>query len=187
MKPAAIGLRSHSGWAALVSLAGTADAPAVISRRRIVTADPAIPGSKQPYHYVEEMALGEAAAMVAHCRESALALAAAALTEERKRLATEGFDASVCAVLQGRTRDLPALERILSSHPLLHTAEGIFYRLVLLEAAEAIGMRTLAVAERGIEDSIPITRLTELGRGLGSPWTVDQKYAAAAAWLALKQ
>lgn len=33
--PAALGLRAHSGWAALVAVGGTARAPHVIGRRRI--------------------------------------------------------------------------------------------------------------------------------------------------------
>ena len=42
MTHAALGLRAHSGWAALVAVAGTRGAPAVIDRRRIELADPTI-------------------------------------------------------------------------------------------------------------------------------------------------
>ena len=45
----ALGFRAHSGWAALVAVAGTIDALRVLERRRIVIADPEMPGSKQPY------------------------------------------------------------------------------------------------------------------------------------------
>src|SRR5947209_4124817 len=37
--PAVLGLRAHSGWAALVALAGPADAPQVVDRRRIEMAE----------------------------------------------------------------------------------------------------------------------------------------------------
>ena len=44
------GFRAHSGWAAMVAVAGTILAPLVIERRRVVIADPSMAGSKQPYH-----------------------------------------------------------------------------------------------------------------------------------------
>src|SRR5712692_8847232 len=61
---AALGLRAHSGWAALVVVAGSLrstavlsvpsvpSAPCVINRRRIELAAPGIP--KQPYHAAAE-------------------------------------------------------------------------------------------------------------------------------------
>jgi hypothetical protein len=46
----------------------------------------------------------------------------------------------------------------------------------LLElCAEAFAMRPPAV----------LRRATELGKGLGAPWSQDEKYATLAAWLAL--
>ena len=192
MTKAAIGLRAHSGWAALVSLTGPAAGPAVISRKRIVIADPAFPGSKQPYHFVESMSLSEAATVVAQCWKSSIELAAEALAVEKKSLAAKGFDATRCGVLQGRITEMPELEKILTAHPLLHTAEGVMFRQVLMMAAEACGMRVVRVPEKTIEEQAArdlgatMPRLTAMGRGLGSPWTIDQKYATAAAWLALR-
>src|SRR5947209_7646054 len=55
MKAAAIGMRIHSGWGALVVLTGDAPDVAVLDRRRIVITDPQIPGAKQPYHFAAEM------------------------------------------------------------------------------------------------------------------------------------
>ena len=55
MKPAALGFRAHSGWAALVVVAGDPRAPEVVLRERIEMADPELPGSKQPYHAAEEL------------------------------------------------------------------------------------------------------------------------------------
>lgn len=196
MKIAAIGLRAHSGWAALVSLVGPAHQPTVISRRRIVIADPDFRGSSQPYHFVEEMSLSDASEIVARCWKSSVELAADELAAEKKRIAEKGFDASVCGVLQGRITEMPPLEKILTAHPLLHTAEGVMFRQVVSMAAEACGMRVASVAEKSVEaraakefklpaDQVMV-RLTAMGRGLGSPWTLDQKYATAAAWLAMR-
>jgi hypothetical protein len=195
MVNAAIGLRAHSGWAALVGVTGGVDAPAaVISRRRIVIADPSFPGSKQPYHFVESMPLSEASAIVARCWKSSVDLAVEALASETKSLAAKGFEANVCGVLQGRLTEMPPLEKILVAHPLLHTAEGVMFRQVLVMAAEACGMRVLQIPEKGLVEHaakilhVPASdlmpRLKEMGRGLGSPWTLDQKYATAAAWMA---
>jgi hypothetical protein len=123
-------------------------------------------------------------------------LAAVELATEKKRLAEKGFDARVCGVLQGRITEMPPLEKILTAHPLLHTAEGVMFRQIVSMAAEACGMRVAGVAEKSVEERaarelrLPadqvMARLTEMGRGLGSPWTLDQKYATAAAWLAMR-
>ena len=53
MSHVAVGFRAHSGWAAVVSLAGPPASPTVVDRRRIELADAAIEGSKQPYHEAE--------------------------------------------------------------------------------------------------------------------------------------
>ena len=42
--PAALGLRAHSGWAALVVVAGPRSSPAVVDRRRIELIDPRFRG-----------------------------------------------------------------------------------------------------------------------------------------------
>jgi hypothetical protein len=133
---------------------------------------------------------------VAQCWKSSIELASEALASERKSLDAKGFDPTLCAILQGRLTEMPPLEKILTAHPLLHTAEGVMFRQVLTLAAQASGMRVVGIPEKSIEDraskafGLAITelmpRLTEMGRGLGSPWTIDQKYATAAAWMALR-
>ena len=68
IKKAAIGLRAHSGWAALVALAGPAATPEVVARRRIEIADPGIRGSKQPFHAAEPLEFPDAKAYIQRCR-----------------------------------------------------------------------------------------------------------------------
>jgi len=51
MKECAIGIRVHSGWGALVAVAGDAGAPEVIERRRVEIIDRKKPGAMQPYHF----------------------------------------------------------------------------------------------------------------------------------------
>lgn len=192
---AALGLRAHSGWAALVALAGSAESPQVIDRRRIVTADPAIRGSKQPFHAAEPLKLTDAEALIKKCTESTWRLSQQALRAAIGDLRGNGFEVAGCGVILGSGRSLPALEAILASHALLHTAEGEFYRHALVDAGEHCGLPVVRIKEREAYEQGAArlhlfpdelrTRIAALGRGIGPPWTQDQKYAALAGWLAL--
>ncbi len=100
-----------------------------------------------------------------------------------------------CGITLGSGRALPALEKVLASHALIHTAEGEFYRNVVAEAGEHCGLPVLGVKEREIferaashlkVDAAELERrVAILGKPIGPPWTQDQKYAALVAWLAL--
>jgi len=74
MKRAAIGLRMHSGWGALVVVSNEV-ALEVVDRRHILVAQATIPGSKQPYHYAENLELERAAAYIARCSGASAQLA----------------------------------------------------------------------------------------------------------------
>jgi hypothetical protein len=195
LHPAAIGMRAHSGWAALVALAGTSDAPHVIKRQRIETADPAIRGSKQPFHAAEPLELPEAQALIDTCTESTRELSRQALKTAIGELRGKGFEVIGGGVILGSGRSLPELKSILASHALLHTAEGEFYRQALVEAGQSCGLAVTGIKEREAYEQgaarlgLPVdklqSRLAELGRGIGPPWTQDQKYAALVAWLSL--
>jgi hypothetical protein len=192
---AALGLRAHSGWAALVAVAGSAESPRVIDRRRIETADPAIRGSKQPFHAAEPLKREDAEAHIQKCTESTRLLSRQALKVAIGDLHGNGFDVAGCGVILGSGRSLPELEAILASHALLHAAEGEFYRKALVEAGEHWELRVVGVRERELYDlaaeqmKLPKSelerRIAGLGRGIGPPWTQDQKYAALVGWLAL--
>ena len=192
---AALGLRAHSGWAALVALSGSPQAPDVIHRRRIVTADPDIDGSKQPFHAAEPLEIQDAEALIKKCAESTRRLSREALQAVIGDLRAKGFEVGGCGVILGSGRSLPALEAILASHTLLHTAEGEFYRQALVEAGEHCGLPVVGVKEREAYEKgaaqlhLSVAelekRIAALGRGIGPPWTQDQKYAALVGWLAL--
>ena len=193
--PAALGLRAHSGWAALVIVAGSSSAPQVIGRQRIETADPAIRGSKQPFHAAEPLPFPEAATLITKCRDSTTSLSSQALRTAIDDCKKKGFKPAACGVILGSGRTLPSLEKILASHALIHTAEGEFYRQALIDAAKLCDLPVLAVKERELfEQGSAQLKLTikqieavisDLGCELGPPWTQDQKYAALAGWLAL--
>jgi hypothetical protein len=195
LRPAALGLRAHSGWAALVALARSSESVMVIVRRRIETADSSIRGSKQPFHAAESLKLQDAEALIKKCAGSTRRLSREALQTAIADLRGKGFEVGGCGVILGSGRSVPALEAILASHALLHTAEGEFYRHALVEAGQHCGLRVLGVKEReafergaaqlGLSVAELKKRIAGLGRGIGPPWTQDQKYAALVAWLAL--
>ena len=194
-KAAAIGCRAHSGWAALVIVAGTVDAPKILERRRIVIADPKIPGSKQPYHAAEKLPFQQAEQLVARCTERSQALARQELRAAVEQARSSGHEVAGCGVLLASGRPLPDLAATLASHALIHTAEGELFRNVIVEASREMNVPVTGVKERellarayaalGKSDTELQRYLQERGRELGPPWTQDEKYATLAAWLAL--
>src|SRR5580700_10110261 len=101
IKQATIGLRAHSGWAALVALAGPASSPEVIARRRIEIADPGIRGSKQPYHAAEPLEFSDAKALIEHCAASTRRLARDALQAAIDGLRDRRSEAAGCGIILG--------------------------------------------------------------------------------------
>jgi len=192
---AAVGFRAHSGWAAAVAVAGPADAPAAIARRRIEMVDRGVPGAAQPYHAAAGLNLRDAERMVTNCAARAALLAQRALAAMVQELLSAGYAVTGCGLLLASGRPLPALESILASHPLIHTAEGELFREALRAACRECGVPVAAVKERELftrgtaELGIPADalqrRLSEMGRAMGTPWRQDEKYAAMVGWLAL--
>ena len=168
----ALGFRTHSGWSAAVAVSGSLEQPVILERRRIVIAK----GPRQPYHAAEPLPFAQAEKLIHRCREQALELAIAEIEKLKRE-----FDASCAGVLVGRPRPIPALADILKSHAAIHTAEGVFYREVCIDACRECGLRTTAVPEKEIA-----VRTAALPK-LGPPWTADEKLACLAAWEALGQ
>ena len=193
--PAAIGFRAHSGWAAAVAVTGSPDAPVVVSRRRIEMRERGAAGPSQPYHAAVGLDIREAEQLVENCAAGAAALAATGLSGIVEDLRRLGHPVIGCGLLLGSGRPLPPLEKILASHPLLHTAEGELFREALRAASRECGFPLTAVKERELFPSaaselrlpaIQIERhMAAMGKAMGPPWRQDQKFAAIAAWLAL--
>lgn len=192
---AVFGCRVHSGWAAVVVVGFPAKAPVVLDRQRIINADRTIPGSKQPYHYVETWPLPKAQAHLDRCNRSTRQMTQQAFEALMEAMRANGHTLSGCAVLTASGRPVPSLAEALSSHAMLHTAEGEFYRNAIIEASQRCGVPVTRIREKELlsraEESLALApadvpmRLTELGRGLGPPWSQDEKLAALAAWLVL--
>jgi hypothetical protein len=193
---AAVGLRVHSGWAALVVMGGTSRAPRVLARRRIVIFDAAIPGSKQPFHAAEGMELKKAEAHIARCKSSTWKMARAAIRAVVKEMRTQRHELIGCGLLLASGRPVGTLAEALSSHTMLHTAEGQFYRDALREASEHFAVPVMGVREKELfvratetlrwSESDIRRRVGEMGKAVGAPWSQDEKLAALVGWMALK-
>jgi hypothetical protein len=195
MKPAALGVRMHSGWGALVAVSNDAGIVEVIERRRIAVVSPGTPGVLQPYHFAKNLELAEAKKFLANCSASSTRLAESSLRKVMEELHGRQYRLVGAAVLLASGRPLPALANILASHPLIHTAEGIFFRQALSTACETLSLSVTGVPERDLDESVRKAfgraapriqkQISTLGRSLGPPWTTDQKTAALSALLVL--
>jgi len=197
MKRAALGVRMHSGWGVLVAVSGDANSLEVeiIDRRRIVTTDPTIPGANQPYHYAASLALPESETYLANCAAVSERLALAAVQEVVRELDRRHYRIVGSAVLLASGRPLPSLAKILASHPLIHTAEGEFFRHAVSKACEGLQISVTAIRERELEERAKTAfgnaasrvqrRIASLGSSIGPPWTKDHKTAALAAAMIL--
>jgi hypothetical protein len=192
---AVLGLRTHSGWAALVALAGDPRSPVVVDRRRIEMADARLAGSVQPYHHAEGQPLAQAERVLDRLRQSAQALALRGLGSAVEELRGQGWPPAAAVVLSGAGRLGSSLAQTLASHALIHTADGEHFRNALAHACEALGLEVLRVPEReaaaraatalGCPPAEIQERAAALGKPLGPPWTADQKAATLAAWTVL--
>lgn len=193
---AAVGLRVHSGWAALVVMGGTSRAPRVLDRRRIVIFDTAIPGSKQPFHAAEGMELKKAEAHIARCKSSTWKMAREEFGAVVKEMRAQGHEVMGCGLLLASGRPVGTLAEALASHAMLHTAEGQFYRDALREASEHFAVPVMGVREKELfvraTETLRLSeieirrRVGEMGKAIGPPWSQDEKLAAIVGWMALK-
>ena len=194
---AALGFRAHSGWTAAVAVGGSPDSPVVLDRRRIETSDAAIHGSRQPFHAAEPLSFEKAEALIRQCRESSTLLATRAVTAMVAQLTQNGHAVVGAGILFASGRPLPDLAAILRSHALIHTAEGEFFREVLVHASEHCSLPVTKIKEREIWErgtmvlrrpSADLQQLIDgLGKSLGPPWRQDEKLASMAAWIALAE
>ena len=188
---AAIGFRAHTGWAAVVVIAGTAEEPRVIDRLRIELTDQTDLEKIQIYHAAAEQPFAKAAWMIE---------AATAATNTTARASVAALVASLdvpigCAGLVTGNTQLPAsLEKILASHALVHAAEGEMFRAAIVAACKSCQLPIIGFPGNALSDHAKQTlglsagklrdRLVALGAGLGPPWSQDQKEAALVAWMA---
>jgi hypothetical protein len=190
----ALGLRVHSGWAALVVVGKHNGHLVIVERRRIELVENE--WQKQPYHAAENLKRNAARDLVKRgitvARRNALREIRATVNRERQR----ENEVTACAVLV--TDPMPAwsTEEILAVHFRMHKAEGALFRDALIRAAEACRLAVVAIPEKQLaEQAVKVlkTRANDLsdtigtlGKSVGPPWGKDQKEATVAALVALQ-
>ncbi len=195
MKRAAIGIRMHSGWGALVAVANSDGAVEVLERRRVAVTIPGTPGANQPYHFAEKLELAEAEKFLGNCFAASKRLALAAVRDVVDELRGRQYRVIGSAVLLASGRALPPLAKILASHAVIHAAEGEFFREVFSKACADLDLSVTGVRERDLDERVKTTlgkaaarmrqQISTMGRAIGPPWTADQKTAALAALIVL--
>jgi len=173
---AALGLRAHSGWAVVVAVA----AGAPVLRRRIEMAPGTGMRARQPYHAAAEMKLDAARPFLGEAEAKAAGMATAGIREIIGELQGHGYRVARAAILLGSGKPLPPLDRILAAHPLIHTAEGVFFRDVLRTACRECNLAIRGIPERELPSDL-LAKTAAMGKILGPPWTADEKLSAAAA------
>lgn len=197
MKSAAIGVRVHSGWGALVAVAGQSGAEEIIERRKVIIIDAKKPGAVQPYHYVQKMKLPAAERHLTQCAIESKHLAREALHHISSELLERGYALAGTAILLSSARPLPDLDKTLASHALIHTAEGEFFRQAFRHAFESLEVPVTGIRERDLDECSQEAfrrlaaqvrkNIDDMGRVLGPPWTQDEKMAALAAAIVLSE
>jgi hypothetical protein len=192
---AAVGVAPHSGWAAVVTLGISPEGPQVLLRSRIEMVDPRAPESKQPYHAVEGLDLGEAERRLNRYLSGAEDRAYAAFQAMAAELAARNWRMTAAGVLESAGRKGSSLAAILASHALIHAADGDHFREAIAAAAARSGLTVSRVQARELEARAeaalrrPLPRLRDavngFARQVGPPWGADQKSAALLAWLLL--
>jgi hypothetical protein len=190
MKRAALGFHMHSGWGVLVAVAQDANSVTLLDRRRIVVADPEEHGAIQPYHFAAQLKPSEQESHLAHCAASSRQMAATAIAEVIRELEARHHRIVGAAILLASGRPLPPLVKILGAHPLIHTAEGEFFRQAVRQACEGLQIPVTAIRmpdlDTGTNKGSKLqASIAGLGRTVGPPWTKDHKTAALAAALLL--
>ncbi len=194
-----LGLKAHSGWAALVALgfrrpgARELDGAGVqvIDRRRLDLFEAGSEWVKAPYHAAENLNPDEARRMVDRGVAAAHRNAARALRGTVGRLREAGHDPVACAILMGAPMPSWTTDEILAVHFRMHKAEGVLWRDALAAGAKQAGLAVVPVPEKDLEEIAPdmlheswsavTARVEAFRKVVGAPWGKDQKDAAIAA------
>jgi hypothetical protein len=192
---ATLGFSVHTGWAAMIAVAGTPASPVILDRLLVEM----IPDSDRDpprfvYHAAQELSLGAAERYVRVATEKSRANALAALKTAVAELGKRGHEVVATGIIVSGRPLAADLAAILKSHPLLHTAEGELFRQAIKSASEKLKIpvteipardlparaaRVLKVSAAELPD-----RLAAVGRAAGRPWSKDQKDSFLVALLA---
>lgn len=174
MTRAALGFKTHTGWAAVVAVAGGE----VLLKRRIEMARDFATGAV--FHAGQELPFEKAKALIESSEARFVAIARDSIEGLLGEL--RGCEVVGSGIVAGNPKPLPPLDAILKSHALVHAAEGELYRRVVARACEACRIPARMVA---LKNGGHAAEIAAMGKKSGRPWAADQKEAALAALLVL--
>jgi hypothetical protein len=195
-KPAAVGIADHNGWALAVCVTVDTGVPAILAQRRLTLLDDGLPA--QPYHHETlNMQPAKAEALVRRVKASAYKHAHAGLAALRDAIAPR-HRLSILAIRQPPFAELPdSVAAVHAWRPMLFAADGMLYHGAITTAARELGLAvTLYVRGNEMADADAASgrppgwtdaKMHDVVRDAASPWTKEHRYAAAAAFAALKR
>ena len=189
----AFGMKTHSGWAALVALGKQGNDFRLVDRRRIELVKEG--WARQPYHAAEGLQPEAADELVQRGIDAAHKSAVREMKAALRRELERENDVKACAVLVGSPMPDWSVAEILAVHFRMHKAEGVLFREALIHAAKECKVRAVEIPEKEIMTCAEVKlripareiskQLSAIGKVAGPPWGKDQKDAALAAMIAL--
>jgi hypothetical protein len=194
-KPEALGLVTHTGWAHAVAITLQDGVPLVLLKQRLPMWGPVKPGEDHLYHRAADLPLDAARRALAADEREGRRVSAASFRKFAQELITRGYRLVAVRLVDRIRRPLPPLETVLASHPLLHAAEGLFFRRVLVAEAGKLIPDTAQLdgddLPKGVAKAARLSTgdvaecLARAGKSAGRPWTQEHRLCALAGWLAL--
>ena len=194
----AVGFRVKSGYAIAVVLDGSRQRPRPLASRIVELSDPGVAETRQPYHdgfYKTEEDAREIARRVAIVKRCAQKSVAALLGQmEREPLRARSGQAAVRAALVVGSLIDPAT--VANPHIRAHAHEGQLFRTVLEESLAAHAVDCDVIVDKQLASQVAkelgrpasVARaVASFGKTLGGRWRAEEKAAAMAAWLALRE
>lgn len=189
----ALGLKSHSGWAAAIIIEMSGGHFNVVDRRRIELVEEGQEWAMQPYHTAEKRSAEEARRLVRNGLDSADRMAARRIKETADRCRDRGQNIIGCGVLIPQPMPDWTIDEILAVHIRMHKAEGVLFPAALCAAAKAQHLKVSKFPEKHIAElatdilgPLCVDEIFQFGRSIGPPWGKDQKLAALAAAMSFK-
>lgn len=193
---AALGFRLHTGWAALVAIAGEPGRLEVLLRRRIELLPPDGSVPRFVYHEAAKLRASQAAELVRRAEDASQAAARIAIEDALDHLRSANC-AVIAAGIPCSSRPLSKdLAAVLRSHPMIHTAEGILFQQALAWSCKSSGLAVTSARDRevwltaahswGLNEATLHKQVDGLRASVGAPWGTDQKTGTAFALLALR-
>jgi len=186
MRPAAIGISAHLGWAATATVSVGRSGVRILRTDRLEIGSPDDRAIREPFHV--------AAGFDGLARVPRPPAAERGLRRALEALAAEGCALSLGGLLVGRGRSAASFEKAVASHTQVHVEEGIAVRESLRTALEALGARVVPVDQKvlwaeasrvlGRSEEALLDALRAMPPRNGGTWRKEEQSAALAAWLA---